>query len=51
MENEIRSQAISYVGLIEREGTEPGVAASPPAGFAEFRAYLQAGSSNLIFGL
>lgn len=40
MRNEIRSHAISYVGLIEREatGAEP---ASPPAGYTEFRAHLR----------
>lgn len=40
MRNEIRSHAISYVGLIEREAT--GAApASPPAGYTEFRAHLR----------
>lgn len=40
MRNEIRSHAISYVGLIEREGAGADPA-SPPAGFTEFRAYLR----------
>lgn len=40
MRNEIRSHAISYVGLIEREASG-AAAASPPAGFTEFRAHLR----------
>jgi hypothetical protein len=40
MRNEIRSHAISYVGLIEREGSG-AAAASPPAGYTEFRAHLR----------
>ena len=40
MVNEIRSHAIGYVGLIEREGSG-AAAASPPAGYTEFRAYLR----------
>lgn len=40
MRNEIRSHAISYVGLIEREASG-AAAAAPPAGFTEFRAHLR----------
>lgn len=40
MRNEIRSHAISYVGLIEREGSG-AAAASPPAGYTEFRTHLR----------
>jgi hypothetical protein len=40
MVNEIRSHAIGYVGLIEREGAGADPA-SPPAGFTEFQAYLR----------
>jgi hypothetical protein len=40
MRNEIRSHAISFVGLLEREGSGADPAL-PPAGFDEFRAHLR----------
>jgi len=42
MFNEIRSHAVSYVGLLEREAGNPATAAAAPAGFDEFKAYLRA---------
>ncbi len=40
MENEIRAQAITYVGLIERERENPDEDVSSPAGYDEFREHL-----------